>query len=199
MKGLEAIKEQILNDAKAESEKTLETARTRAEEKKVSRLAAEKKVLAATLKHNEEEANRRKERMLTTAKLEARKNELFTKQEMIEQAFDNVSETFRAMDRQKYARLMAQIMLHHVETGEETVVVSSNDVDVLNEQFIGQINQELKEAGKPGNLRLSGDQGAFSGGFVLVGTNAETNCSIESLIRQVRKRLESDVAGILFD
>ena len=137
--------------------------------------------------------------MLTTAKLEARKSVLSCKQEMIAQAFGNVSETFKQMDRKEYARFMAQIMLHQVETGEEEVMVSSTDTDVLDEKFIREINQELKDAGKQGELRLAEEPGEFSGGFVLLGRNAEINCSIESLVRQVRKSLEADVAGILFD
>jgi len=198
MKGLEAIKKQIIEDARAESDKLLDQARQRAEERRSARLAAQAKTLAELRTRNSEEAAMRKERMLTAARLEARKRLLSVKQEMIGKSFVAAEEKIRSLPAEQYREFMADVVTRYAETGNEEVTVSGRDLEVLDQEFIRMANQRLQAAGKTGAMKLSDRPGDFDGGLVMIGRNSEINCTLKALVRQVRQSLESEVAQILF-
>ncbi len=198
MKGLEAIKKQIIEDARAESDKQLDQARQRAAERRAVRLAAQAKTLAELRSRNSEEADMRKERMLTAARLDARKKLLSVKQEMIGKAFVSAEDKIRRLPAEEYRTFMADVVARYAETGDEEVSVSGRDLEVLDQEFIRLANQRLQAAGKTGALKLSEHSGDFDGGLVMIGRNSEINCTLKALVRQVRQSLESEVAQILF-
>lgn len=198
MKGLEAIKKQIIEDARAESDKQLDQARQRAAERRAVRLAAQAKTLAELRARNSEEAAMRKERMLTAARLDARKKLLSVKQEMIGKAFVSAEDKIRRLPAEEYRTFMADVVARYSETGNEEVTVSGRDLEVLDQEFIRLANQRLQAAGKTGALKLSERSGDFDGGLVMIGRNSEINCTLKALVRQVRQSLESEVAQILF-
>lgn len=198
MKGLEAIKKQIIEDARAESDKQLDQARQRAAERRAVRLAAQAKTLAELRARNSEEAAMRKERMLTAARLDARKKLLSVKQEMIGKAFVSAEDKIRRLPAEEYRTFMADVVARYSETGNEEVTVSGRDLEVLDHEFIRLANQRLQAAGKTGALKLSERSGDFDGGLVMIGRNSEINCTLKALVRQVRQSLESEVAQILF-
>ena len=198
MKGLEAIKKQIIEDARAESDKQLDQARQRAAERRAVRLAAQAKTLAELRSRNSEEAAMRKERMLTAARLDARKKLLSVKQEMIGKAFVSAEDKIRRLPAEEYRTFMADVVARYAETGDEEVSVSGRDLEVLDQEFIRLANQRLQAAGKTGALKPSAHSGDFDGGLVMIGRNSEINCTLKALVRQVRQSLESEVAQILF-
>lgn len=195
---LKAIESEILRDARAEAQKQIQLAEERANEK----VAAKKKELAKELKklekHNSEEAGKKKERMLTAASLDERKMRLAAKQETIDLAFANVVEAFEEMDKDAYRAWLFDLMLTYAETGDERVLVSEGDKDLVDESFLSEVNAKLQEQGKSGKLTLADEAGDFAKGFVLEGELSEINCNLDALVKTVRKSLEAEVAGILF-
>ena len=47
-------------------------------------------------------------------------------------------------------------------------------------------------------LRLSSERRKIGGGFVLRSGKIETNCALDTILRDARAAFEADVAGILF-
>ena len=195
---LKAIESEILRDARAEAEKQIQLAKERAEEKVAAKKKELEKELSSRETHNSEEAGKKKERMLTSAALEERKLRLAAKQETIDLAFANVVEAFEEMDKTAYRAWLSDLMLAFTETGEELVLVSEGDRDLVDESFLGEVNAKLQEQGKPGKLTLAEKPGEFAKGFILEGQLSEINCNLDALVKTVRKSLEADVAGILF-
>ncbi len=195
---LKAIESEILRDAKAEAKKQLQLAKERAEQKIQGKKQELEKafVLRSTL--NTEEAARKKERLLTSARLEQSKERLQAKQEMIDLAFSKVAEAFAAMDVDTHKDWLERLMLATSETGVEVVVPGKREVALVDEALLTRVNEQLKRSKRPGSLVLSEQTGEFDQGFVLLGEQSEINASLEALINSVRKDLESDVAGILF-
>lgn len=195
---LKAIESEILRDARAEAQKQIQLANERAEEKVVVSKRELEKELAMRRKFNSEEASKKKGRMLTSASLDERKMRLAAKQETIEVAFSNVVEAFEEMDKARYSQWLSDLMITYVETGEEIVLVSEGDQDLVDDSFLKEINAKLQEQGKVGKLTLADKPGEFAKGFVLEGELSEINCNLDALVKTVRKTLEAEVAGILF-
>jgi V/A-type H+-transporting ATPase subunit E len=195
---LKAIESEILRDARAEAQKQIQLANERAEEKVVANKRELEKELAMRRKFNSEEASKKKGRMLTSASLDERKMRLAAKQETIELAFSNVVEAFEEMDKARYSQWLSDLMTTYVETGEEIVLVSEGDQDLVDDSFLKEINAKLQEQGKVGKLTLAEKPGEFAKGFVLEGELSEINCNLDALVKTVRKTLEAEVAGILF-
>ncbi|QRN85384.1 V-type ATP synthase subunit E [Clostridia bacterium] len=195
---LKAIESEILRDARAEADKQIQLANARAEEKIAAKRKELEKELALRKEYNSEEAAKKKARMLTGAALEERKMRLAAKQETIDLAFSNVIEAFEEMDKDRYGKWLSDLILAYAETGEERVLVSEGDKDLVDEAFLKKVNQKLEEQGKVGKLRLVEEAGEFAKGFVLQGELSEINCNLDALVKAVRKSLEAEVASVLF-
>lgn len=196
---LKAIESEILRDARAEAQKQVQLASERADEKIAAKEKELEKELAASKSRNSEEAAKMKARMLTGAALEERKMRLAAKQETIDLAFSNVIEAFEEMDKASYGKWLSELILAYVETGEERVLVSEGDQDLVDETFLNKVNEKLQEQGKVGKLTLAEEVGEFAKGLVLQGELSEINCNLDALVKAVRKSLEAEVAGVLFD
>ena len=98
------------------------------------------------------------------------------------------------MPADEYGRFIKGLLRKTVETGDEEVIVGEG------ERRIDQrlLDDASREAGRPGGLRLSSERRALSGGFILRQGKTETNCALDTILRDARERLESEVADILF-
>ena len=150
----------------------------------------------------QEEARRRAEdrfqKDIATAELELRKEVLARKQELIGTVFDRAREGLMEMKGQARREFLFQLLLRSVESGDEEVIVSSQDESLIDEKFLEQANKKLEGDGGKGHLRLSEERRDLSGGFILRRGKQETNCSLGALIHSIRRELEPDVAGHLF-
>ena len=92
---------------------------------------------------------------------------------------------------------MKKLLLEAVETGDEEVIVDTNE-GRINHEFIKQINRQLGP-GVKGNLKLSDKKQDIGAGFILTRGKINTNVSIEVLLDQARKELEIQLAKELFE
>lgn len=173
----------ILAEAKREADAVLARAREKAEAER-TRLRARAK------QRSDEERNR----IVTLAKLSARRDLLSEKQGLIDRVFDETRKSIIAMPADEYGRFIKGFLRRTVETGDEEVIVGEGERRI-DQKLLDEVSREL---GKPGGLKLSSERRTIDGGFILRRGKTETNCALDTILRDARERLETDVAGILF-
>lgn len=198
MVGVEKIKEQILQDSQITVNNILEEAKKQAESiiNKAQLQAVEK---AESIRKKAINDSLEKVRIANSmAELEMRKSKLLTKQNIIDEVFSKVLDRLSTLDDAEYEKLIFNMLVNAVETGDEEVVLSGNRKSKMSEGFINNVNQSLVSAGKKGNVKLSDKKVDIVGGFILMSQGVEVNNSFEALIRLNRDEIEPKVAQILF-
>ena len=196
--GVEALKERIRQRAEEEAQAITAEAEKQAAETMTKAQATAEKERADILAAAETEAGERKRRALAMAAMQARRQELKTKEELIDEAFDLAIQNLQQLPADKYQELIKPLILGAVETGTELVVVGEQDKKRIDNEFINSLNKELKTQGKTGELELSKETRQLAGGFILSADGVENNYSFELILKLSRDELEPEVANILF-
>ncbi len=137
-------------------------------------------------------------RLLTAAKLEARKKLLAVKQSLMNETFAAALAELRALPVHQQRPLLKNMLLNAVETGEETIVCAREDSEVFQRDFLAEVNAALTARGGRGQLTLSDEYRPTGGGFYLLGASVEINVTFPTLLKSVREQLEPEVAALLF-
>ena len=196
---LEKILSRIDNDAQKEVDNIIDKANSNAKET-IQKAEEEARILTEDLlKRAGAEAERRKERMLAMATLDFRKRILDEKQRDIDAVFQKAVETLCKFEDDEYRALMKRMLLSGVQTGEEEIILSQRDKTRLTQSFLDELNEEVRNSGKKGNLTISQEIRKMSGGFVLRRGDIELNGTFESLFESSREELESEVGRLLFE
>ncbi len=178
--------ERIKKEAEEEAEKILRDARKEA-------ISLKEKMLRLAQASTRDE----KKRILIMANLEVRKKVLERKQALIEEAFRKALNHLGHLPEEEYRQAMKKMFLETVESGEEEVIISPEE-KLIDSAFLNTVNEELNSKGRPGRLQLSSERRECKGGFVLRAGRKEVNNTFDSLFKEKREDLESEVAGILF-
>lgn len=198
MSGLDRIKERIVEDARAQAKGLIDDANKKADQ--IKKESADKAELVAEKIRTDYEnrAAELKRQMLSTAQMDIRKKNLALKQDLIGQAFDYSHKSIMDLPLADYEKLMEDLLMVAVESGDEEIILSKQDIDRLGEGFVNRINKKLSEKGRLGALKFYKEPGDFTGGFVLRKAGVELNCTIGALLRQLREKIEPQIAEILF-
>jgi len=192
----EQVVEKILADAKAEADKIKKEAEEKeaAEQAKLAEQLDEYKKQTEILaqKAGEDE----KSHILAAARMDIAKEYLAEKRKILNEVFEQARRQLQDLPDEEYRALIKKLILDAVETGDEEVVVDTNE-GRINHEFIKQINRELGPSYK-GNLRLSDQRQDLGAGFILKRGKIKTNVSMEVLLGQARKELEIELAKELF-
>ena len=172
--------------------------------KKKAAASTEKIKAAAKVKIDEinaqaaADADEAARRQTLIAELEARKNALDRKRQVLEEAFANAEETINAMPDYKWEQFITSIVVKSAETGTEKICVPAADRAKYEGGFLARLNEALVKAGKQGKLTLSDEAAKFSGGILLQGKTSDFDGSFATIMRDVRTRIEKEVADMLF-
>ncbi len=197
MNGIDRISQRILEDAQAEAARIIEEAEQRARSIKDRKVKEVEKSNQKLHEENMAKAQERRRRMLSAAELEMKKETLAAKQQMIDEAMEKAKQAIMDMPKDEYRRVISKMLLESAQ-GHEEVVFSAADEERLDQSLIDQVNQELKEQGKKGELKLSPERGEFEGGFILRSGGMEINNTFGAILRMSRNHLEARLAEILF-
>ena len=196
MNGINKITDQIGADIQKDIDSLME--RTRAQAAEIARRYEERagQEGAAVLERGRKAAAEHEERLVSNAKLEARKQILAAKQELVEQAFDTALEQLLALPEEEYTALLASLAAKAADTGREKVALSQKDRARYGKAAVTRANELL---GDRGHLTLSEGTRDIRGGLILEGDQVEVNCSFETLIRGQKEAATAQVARILFE
>ncbi|MCI8335690.1 MAG: hypothetical protein HFI72_00780 [Peptococcaceae bacterium] len=199
MNGIEKITEKILGDAQAEAASILADAKKEADGIVASYQAeaAEKKQKMAEMA--EIQAAEQERRIISSAELDARKAILARKQALIAKAFDATKKKITTMDEPSYIDFLCTLAAQSVLDGKEEVVLSAEDSQKFGQKVVDGANKILQQAGKVGELTLSGENRPIVGGLVLKGRDLEINCALDTVISLLKDDLSSEVAAALLN
>ncbi|HHU68889.1 MAG TPA: hypothetical protein GXZ31_01145 [Thermoanaerobacterales bacterium] len=198
MEGLDKIKEKILEDAKREADKIIKEAELEAQRisEQAEKTAAEnRKTLNEKAQKDAQEARRK---TLAMTELDMRKEQLAVKQKMIDLAFEKTLERLNKLEGKEYEKMILNMMEKAVETGQEEIILSTNDRKKFKPELLATLNNRLSKKGIKAALKISNEARRIQGGFILKRRGVEVNGSFETLIRTEREEIESKVAAILF-
>lgn len=198
MNGIEKITARILSDAQAQAQAIQAEGEARvqaigAEYEKKAREEYEALTGAGT-----QEAEQRVQRMDRTARLEAKKDVLAVKQELIAAAYARAKERVLALPLEEYGAFLARLAAQAASTGTEEVILNETDRARVGRQVVEKANAAAADRGLPGGLTLSEATRPISGGLVLRQGDVEVNCTLDALLDQVRGTMDAEVAAILF-
>ena len=192
----EQVVDKILSQAKAEAQTILDEAAAKADAHK-ARLRAE---LAEYERQTEalaaEAAEDKRRRMLAAARMSNAASRLTAKVQLLDEVFQTARQRLVQLPDEPYKAMMARLMTQAVQTGDEEVIVGS-DERRINDEFIKQVNRQLG-TGFKGNLRLSDRRAPIQGGFILSRGKVQMNASVDVMIDQLREVMETELAAKLF-
>jgi len=173
----------LVDEGRREADAVLAAARARAE-------AERARLESIAAQRADEERNR----IVTLAKLSARRDLLAEKQRLIERVFDETHKRLGAMPADAYRQFIKSALLSSVETGDEEVVIGE-DESRIDQAFLDDVSRAIGGGAK---LVLSSERRRIDGGFILKRGKTETNSTLATIIRAAREEYESEVAAILF-
>lgn len=194
--GTEQVVEKILSDASGQAAEIKKEAA-----EKISAAQAE---LAGQIADYEKQTERlagknaedEKSHILAAARMENAREFLAQKCRILDEVFERAAESLKSLPDAEYKKLMADLMLQAVETGDEEVVIGKDETRI-DESLVREVSGKLAH-GYKNELHLSQQRGKLSAGFILKRGKIKNNVSLEVLITQARKELEMELAKELF-
>ena len=219
MNGLEKITNRILEDAKASADKIISDANEKAAE---IYAAAEKKKQDIT---NDifDSAMREGETIINTAKSTLDRNckaiVMSMKTSMVDKAFEEAKNEILALDSEKYAQLMTQLLCRvlsaRIDEEKESMRLYGEDISpeayevIMNKKdrdgqgvyivagvrraTVGKITGTVLD-----KVTLSNEVANISGGFILRMGRMEINASLEAIIADFKEQLTPEIMELLF-
>lgn len=188
-----------MQDAEFKAENTIKEARNKEIEIINRKKDLANKVARSLVESAEIENKALIERAISSAQLEARNKKLLAKQGIFNMIFDEVEDRLRKMNLDVYQQFVRSSILSLDIEGDEEIVMSIDDKAKLPNDFISNLNNELINSGRVGNLRFSEDSRDLRGGYILTKNGIDINNSFKAMIATLRDELEFGVNKILFD
>lgn len=198
MNGIEKITGQIDADIKKEIDVMIAGARDEADAITARYEELAQKEATAIIERGRVSAAEREDRLVSVARLEAKKQVLSAKQEMVQKTFGAALEQLLNLPEEQYVKLLSQLAVSAATTGHEKVALSQKDRTRIGKQVVTQANTLLEKKGIDANLTLAEETRPIKGGLVMLGDRVEVNCSFETLVRLQQESMTGEVAQALF-
>lgn len=219
MNNLEKITEKILADARAKAAATLERARRECDAIEAEADARAGDVIASARARAVREAAAAEERADSAADMKKREILLAAKVGILQKTFSEAEEYLYGLPEEEYiaflGHLLADAALERIETVRQLREVYGDaeeyslDFEVLLCEKDREIGPAVVKAAKQflrkksaalgkTEFTLSEEAAEIRGGLILRYGDIASNCSVETVIADVRARLEPEVAKLLF-
>ncbi len=193
----EQVVNKILADAQAQADKITSEAKTKDDAARQTLNAELAEFQKQTKEIAESRASDKKSRILAAARMEVSREMLAGKREQLDEVFVKAGEQIKNMDTAEYQKLIARLMQKAVETGDEEVIVDTNETRI-DQDLLNRVNEQLGSEYKK-NLTLSSQRQNIGGGFILQKGKIKINVSLKILMEQAREELETVLAKELFE
>lgn len=188
MIGLEKIIGRINADSAAECEQLLQEARRKAEDVR-KKDTQYREVLAAQERAKlEQRLRQRRQSRRDLMRMEQRGAVLRTKQQLVEEAFRNVQQALEDLDEQRKAKLYTALLSSAVEPGKPGEVLLRK----ANRKSVGAVISDVFPF-----LQVAREECPCAG-FVLRYGAVEIDCTLPTILEDLRRTLSAEVAALLF-
>ena len=194
MKGTENIIAHIRDDAKAKADAVIAEAEKQCAELREEYNNKAKGVYVDVIRQGEKAGADLVESRDRIIGMEAKKEILSLKQEMVAKAFETAQKRILTLPKEEYLNFLTGLIKRSAVTGTEEIVLNEADARDLGKELVKAATAEVDGA----KFRLSKKTGDFAGGLILKRGNIEANCTVELLIDLCRAELSADVAKVLF-
>lgn len=195
---LTGILEKIGNSAEQKVQAIQQEGRLKRQEVIAKAESQAQEIRERILKETSQKAEQERRQASVSAELEHRKEVLKERRSLMEDCFQSALEELLRLPTEEYRALIQKMLLKLVVEGDERILISPGDDKRIDSKFLDGVNDELRKAGKKGQLQLEGTSPSLRGGFVLRTEDAEMDCSFGSLLDQLKDELQAEAAGILF-
>ena len=199
MIGTERIVSHIQSEAQAEKDAVLAQAKAAAEGIAAEFAKKAETEAAELLRAGKEAAEQRVLRQERTNRLEARKDILGLKQQLVSAVYDKARQAILALDEDKYVAFLAAQAGAAALTGGEELVLGKGDRERLGDKIVAAANAAAAGRGLPGEMKLSDATLPADGGLVLRRGSIEVNCTLAKLLEMSHSALDAEVASVLFN
>lgn len=196
MTGLEKMKSQILEEAKANADGQIAEAKAQAE-----RILEEAK--AETLKSVESISQKSKidvanyqDRVKSSLDLQKRNKILQAKQDLIHEILDKAYEKLEHMETGEYFEIILKLVEKYALAQDGMICFGKADLERMPEGFREKVKQAA--AAKGGALSLSEEGRNIKNGFVLVYGGIEENCTLRAIFDAKKEEMADQIHRLLF-
>lgn len=196
MTGLDKMKSQILDEAKAAAQSKTREAKVQAEEILAEAQAEAEKSQESISQKSEAEIANYKERVISSIDLQRRTKILKAKQEMIAEVLDKAYERLSTMEKDAYFSMLTKILEKYVLPEDGEIFFSSADLERMPAGFEAEAAKIAKEKG--GSLTVSKEGKNIENGFVLAYGGIEENCTLKAMLDAKKDELSDKVHRLLF-
>ncbi|MFP4050617.1 MAG: V-type ATP synthase subunit E [Thermoplasmata archaeon] len=187
---VEKIIERIEKDAQRKSDNILAREEEKAEELKEEIEREKERRLDEIRKKKEREIKTMKNRILSQAKLEARKKKLNTREDMMEKVFENTKNRVKKTDPLEYKNYLHDAVEKSTDVlgGNITIYCNKESEDIVKD-IVDDIDSSIKVANSLksiGGIKASSEKGA------------EIDLTFEANLKRIKKDLRKEISDILF-
>ena len=150
MNGIEKITARIEADMQAEIEAILKDGEERAAAVKAEYEARARAEAAAAAEAGRAAAESRKERLESSARMDAKKELLAAKQACLDEAFVAARKKLTSLSEAEYVDLLAKLVVRSAKTGREEVIFSAADKASVGAKVVSKANAMLAKNAAPG-------------------------------------------------
>ena len=196
MTGLEKMKSQILDEARAAAESKISAAQAEADKILAEAQAEAENCKSSIFQKSERAIASYKERVASSNDLQRRTKLLAAKQEMIAQVLDKAYVSLESMGRREYFDMLLKMLEKYAQPQDGEIFFSPADLAKLPEGFADRIEETAK--GRGGSLKISKKGRNIENGFILAYGGIEENCTLRAMFDAKRDELSDKVHRILF-
>ncbi len=193
---LERIKHSILEKARKEAEAILQEAEENVRRKTESARAALKKDFEQRLKTREAEFEEEKIRQITLKGAGYRMQLLAVKNQILDRIFAQAIDDIIASPDERYLSLLEKWIRNIDPDHPGELFVNERDLKRIGPGGMDRINRPRKTEAR---IALSPDPVEITGGFVLKTEKFDVDCTLDTLIADLRGELTPNIAKELFD
>jgi V/A-type H+-transporting ATPase subunit E len=194
MNGIEKIIGRLDSDTQSEIDGILAAAREKADGITAGYQAQAGKLNEQLTAQYEKAAAQRRERLVSAAQMEARKEALAVRQEMVDEAFRLALEKLSSLPEAEYTETVAKLLSQAAPDGKGEAVFDPADRDRIGAAAVARANELLHG----GALTLSEETRPIGSGVILKRQRVEVNCAFSTLVRLRRAECSGQAARRLF-
>ena len=196
MAGIDKMKKQILEEAKAAADAKVEAAEAKAEEMIDQAKEEAARTCESISRKSEAEVANYRERVVSSMDLQRRTKILSAKQELISEILDKSYESLVSMEAEKYFDMLLKLLEKYALPQEGEIYFSFADLKRMPKGYEAEVEKAAGKAG--GSLKVAKEGRNIENGFVLAYGGIEENCTLRAMFDEKRETLSDKVRELLF-